>query len=416
MTMNPTAIETPAWLTVVGMGADGWRGLTDDTRHALTTASIIFGGERHLTLLAEHLPTRPGQQRRAWLCPFQLAVEELLTYRGQPVCVVASGDPLWFGVAATLLNHLPLHELRIVPAPSALTLAAARMGWAVQTVTVIAAHGRPLTTVNLHLAAGARLLVLAAGAQTAAQLAAQVTKRGFGASRLTVLEELGGSAECRVDGIAATWAQPPGAALNVIALECVADATALRLSRRAGLPDAAFQHDGQLTKRDVRAVTLARLAPQPGQLLWDVGAGCGSIGIEWLRAADGCRAIAIEADAARLALIAANARALGVPELQIVAGRAPEALIDLTAPDAIFIGGGLTTAGVFATCWAALKVGGCLIANAVTLQTEAELVRLHGEYGGELTRLSISHAAPLGKFTGWRSAMPITLYEVWKKA
>lgn len=405
MTTPPAAPASVAWLTVIGIGEDGYAGLSAAARQALDTARVLFGGARHLALI----PERPDQERHAWPSPFELAYTQLLARRGQPVCVLASGDPMLFGIGATLAQRLPPAELRILPAPASVSLAAARLGWALQEVEIIPAHGRPLARVNLHLAPNARLLVLAADASTPRQLAAQLTARGYGPSQLTVLERLGGAHERRLDGTAATWTHPDGAALNLIAVDCRAASDLLPLSRRAGLPDAAYDHDGQLTKRDVRAVTLAHLAPQPGDLLWDVGAGCGSIGIEWLRTDTRCRAIAIEADAGRRARIARNRDALGVPDLVIIAGHAPEALADLEPPDAIFIGGGLTVAGVADRCWAALKPGGRLVANAVTLQSEAALVALRAQIGGDLTRISVAQAAPLGRFDGWRTAMPVTL-------
>jgi precorrin-6Y C5,15-methyltransferase (decarboxylating) len=296
---------------------------------------------------------------------------------------------------------------------SSLSLAAARLGWALQTTRVLPAHGRSLARLNLYLAPHVRLLVMSADADTPAQVAALLRERGFGASRMVVLERLGGTDERQRAGIAADWDYPPGAALNLIAIECRGQGE-LSLSRRTGLADAAFDHDGQLTKRDVRAATLARLAPQPEELLWDVGAGCGSIGIEWMRAEASCHAIAIESNAARRELIARNSERLGVPELRVVAGKAPAALAGLPAPDAIFIGGGLTTAGVSEHCWQALRPGGRLVANAVTLQSEAALVALRACIGGELTRLSVAQAAPLGGFDGWRTAMPVTLLTAMK--
>lgn len=409
MTATPVSMTPCTWLTVIGIGEDGLAGLSETARRAIDEARLLFGGARHLALV----PERPGQERYPWPSPFELAYEQLLARRGQSVCVLASGDPMFFGIGATLAQRLPPDELRILPAPSSVSLAAARLGWALQDVTVIPAHGRPLARVNLHLAPGARLLVLSADGSTPGQLAAQLTARGYGPSRLTVLERLGGAFERRLESTATEWSQNAGtedcAALNLIAVECRADPDALPLSRRVGLPDAAYEHDGQLTKRDVRAVTLARLAPMPGELLWDVGAGGGSIGIEWMRADERCRAIAIESDAGRRALIERNRDALGVPDLVLVAGRAPEALEGLEAPDAIFIGGGLTVAGVAERCWSALKPGGRLVANAVTIQSEAFLVELRERIGGELTRISVAHAAPLGRFDGWRTAMPVTL-------
>lgn len=395
------------WLTIVGIGEDGLAGLSETARQAIEEARLLFGGTRHLALV----PERPGQERHPWPSPFELAYEQLLARRGQPVCVLASGDPMFFGIGATLAQRLPPDELRILPAPSSISLAAVRLGWALQDVTVIPAHGRPPARVNLHLAPGARLLVLSADGSTPGQLAAQLTARGYGPSRVTVLERLGGAFERRLESTAAEWdaGVEDCAALNLIAVECRADPDVLPLSRRVGLPDAAYEHDGQLTKRDVRAVTLARLAPRPGELLWDVGAGCGSIGIEWMRAEERCRAIAIESDAGRRTLIERNRDALGVPDLRLVAGRAPEALEGLEPPDALFIGGGLTVAGVAERCWSALKPGGRLVANAVTIQSEAFLVDLRARIGGELTRISVAHASPLGRFDGWRTAMPVTL-------
>lgn len=404
---TPLFSMTSPWLTIVGIGEDGWAGLSEPARQVIGEAHLLFGGARHLALV----PERPDQVRHPWPSPFELAYERLLARRGEPVCVLASGDPMFFGIGASLAQRLPSAELRILPAPSSVSLAAARLGWALQDVQVIPAHGRPLARVNLHLASGARLLVLSADGSTPHQLAAQLSARGYGPSRLTVLERLGSACERRLECSAADWSAGVAdcAALNLIAVECRADPDALPLSRRVGLPDAAYEHDGQLTKRDVRAATLARLAPMPGELLWDVGAGCGSIGIEWLRADERCRAIAIESDAGRRALIERNRDALGVPDLVLIAGRAPEALEGLEAPDAIFIGGGLTIEGVAERCWSALKPGGRLVANAVTIQSEAFLVELRERIGGELTRISVAHAAPLGRFDGWRTAMPVTL-------
>ncbi|NEX19975.1 precorrin-6y C5,15-methyltransferase (decarboxylating) subunit CbiE [Thiorhodococcus mannitoliphagus] len=393
------------WLTIVGIGEDGLTGLGEAARQAVSEARILFGGERHLAMI----PSQAQQQRLHWPSPFSAAYELLLAHRGSPVCVLASGDPMLFGIGGSLASRVPADEMRIMPAPSSMSLAAARMGWPLQDVQLIPAHGRPLERVNLHLAPAARLLVLSADGESPAQLAALLTSRGYGGSRLMVFERVGGPAERRIEGTALAWQQPPCEALNLIAVECVADAQTKPLSRRGALPDDAFEHDGQLTKRDVRAATLARLAPLPGELLWDVGAGCGSIGIEWMRADLGCRAIAVEPNAARRSLIERNCRNLGVPDLTLVAGRAPEGLEGLEPPDAVFIGGGLTAEGVAEHCWQALKPGGRLVANAVTIQSEAFLVTLRERIGGELTRISVAHASPLGRFDGWRTAMPVTV-------
>ncbi len=276
--------------------------------------------------------------------------------------------------------------------------------------------GRPLAALNAHLHDGARLFVLSADGRTPAALAASLAARGFGATCMSVLEHLGGERERRIDGRADQWPAGEMAALNLIALDCRASAHAPRLPLTCGLPDDAFVHDGQLTKRDVRAITLARLAPAPGELLWDVGAGSGSIGIEWMRAHPTCRAIAIEAHEARQRFIERNRDALGVPGLQLVAGRAPDALHGLAAPHAVFIGGGVTAPGVLDTCWTHLRDGGRLIANAVTLQGEAVLAAWRERHGGTLTRIALAHAQALGGFDTWRQALPITLLEVTKPA
>ena len=396
------------WLTVTGIGEDGFTGLGKAARHALLAASTIFGSQRQLDLL----PRCIRGERHTWPSPFSL--DALLAMRGEPVCVLASGDPMFFGVGASLARQLPSNEMLILPASSSCSLAAARMGWPLQDVVTLSVVARPIAALNAQLFSGVRLLVLSNDGQSPAAIAALLRERGFGPSRLSVLEHLGGEAERRIDGIANDWTDPQVADLNLIAIECIAESTTPRLSRLAGLPDSAFKHDGQLTKRDVRAITLARLAPVPGELLWDVGAGSGSIGIEWMRAHPGCRALAIEADEGRQHLIEHNRDALGVPGLQLIRGSAPQALDGLERPDAIFIGGGVTRDGVLDTCWAQLKPGGRLIANAVTLQSEMTLMAWREQHGGELTRIHIAQAQPLGDFDTWRQALPITLLDVVK--
>ncbi|KAA5606320.1 precorrin-6y C5,15-methyltransferase (decarboxylating) subunit CbiE [Roseospira marina] len=399
------------WLTVVGLGEDGLDGLGRAARQAVETAPVVMGGARHLELL----PAIPGQEREPWPTPFADGYERVLARRGTPLCVLASGDPMFYGLGATLARRVPAAEMQVFPAPSSVSLAAARLGWGLHEVATLPLHGRPLATLHPLLHEGARLLLLGENRETPAEVAALLTARGFGASTVTVLEHLGGPREHRLDGTAAGWPHPPGADLAVIAVTCVADPDHDGgLTRLAGLPDDAFDHDGQITKRDQRAVTLARLAPRPGELLWDVGAGCGSIGIEWMRTHPTARALAIETRDDRRAHIARNRDALGVPGLTIVAGAAPEALAGLEAPDAVFIGGGLTVAGVFDAVWSALKPGGRLVANAVTLESETALAALHARLGGDLTRLSVAQAKPLGGFHGWRTAMPVTLYCVTK--
>ncbi|BDM20790.1 MULTISPECIES: precorrin-6y C5,15-methyltransferase (decarboxylating) subunit CbiE [Pseudomonas] len=396
------------WLTVVGIGEDGFSGLGKQARRALLGASRIIGSPRQLALL----PRCIGAQRQDWPTPFSLA--PVLALRGEPVCVLASGDPMFYGVGASLARQVPAAEMQVLSMPSSCALAAARLGWPLQDVQVLSVVARPLAALNAHLYSGQRLLVLSNDGDSPAAIAALLCERGFGPSRLRVFEHLGGSAERQLTGTAEDWPDTEVAALNLVAIECLASLDAVRLPRVPGLPDSAFRHDGQLTKRDVRAITLARLAPQPGELLWDVGAGCGSIGIEWMRAHPACRTLAIEADEGRQGFIEYNRDALGVPGLQLVRGKAPEALAELERPDAIFIGGGVTRQGVLPLCWERLRPGGRLVANAVTLQSELALAHFREQHGGELTRIHVAQAQPLGAFDTWRQALPITLLDVVK--
>jgi precorrin-6Y C5,15-methyltransferase (decarboxylating) len=393
------------WLTVVGIGEDGFKGLGQAARRAIRQAGIVFGSPRQLALLPVCFAR--DQERHTWGSPFSL--QPVLDLRGTPVCVLASGDPMLFGVGASFAKQLDAQEIRVLPAPSSCSLAAARMGWALQDVVVISLLARSSSAINAHLQPAARLLILSNDGNSAAQICSQLTQKGFGSSRISVLEHLGAASERRIDTVANRWAEQDVAALNIVAIECVADADIQSLPLGCVLPDSAFRNDGQLTKRDVRAITLARLAPRAGELLWDVGAGSGSIGIEWMRAHCRCRAIAIEADAGRQQFIEHNREALGVPTLVLIKGTAPQALQGLEAPDAIFIGGGIIDEGVLDTCWQRLKPGGRLVANAVTMQSEMVLFNWRKRVGGELTRVAISQAQPLGDFDTWRSALPITL-------
>jgi precorrin-6B C5,15-methyltransferase / cobalt-precorrin-6B C5,C15-methyltransferase len=398
------------WLSIVGIGEDGLAGLNPIARSLLAQAQVLVGGARHLAMLSPDDP----REKLPWTSPIATSIEAIIRRREQPVCVLASGDPMCYGIGGTLTRHVAPAEMTIVPAPSAFSLACARMGWPATEVEMVSLCGRDPALLHAVLYPGARLLVLSAGRQTPALVAAQLTKRGYGNSLLTVLERMGGAHERLVTGTAASWNGVEVAALNTIAVTCIADPGVTGLSRCAGLPDAAYHHDGQLTKREVRAVTLAVLAPLPGQLLWDVGAGCGSIGIEWMRSAPRCRAIAIESHPTRLQYIAGNAAALGTPDLEIIAGEAPAALQDLPTPDAVFIGGGLTTENLLATCWQALPAGGRLVANAVTVESEQVLLHWHSQQGGELTRIAIQHAEPIGQFLGWKAKAPVTQWAVTK--
>lgn len=395
-----------AWLSIIGIGEDGLAGLSPAARGLLDGAQLIVGGARHLALL----PADDARPRFVWESPLAETVEQLLTYRGTPVVVLATGDPLHCGIGVTLLRHLPSRELTILPGLSAFTLACARLGWNREEVATVSLHGRAFDRLNRELAPNRRLLLLSEDAATPAAVAARLTATGFGDSVMHVFEHMGGPKEHHVEGVAAHWHADPGADLNTIAVDCRAAPATRVFSRMPGLPDGAFTHDGQLTKAEIRAVTLAALAPLPGQLLWDVGAGSGAVAIEWLRAAPETRAIAIEEVVGRRAMIERNAAALGVPELEIVAGRAPEALMGLSAPDAVFIGGGAVVSGMFEACWQVLKPGGRLVANLVTLEGEAAALAWHSAYGGALRRLAVSRAEAIGGRIGWKPLRPVTQY------
>ncbi|RYB94430.1 precorrin-6y C5,15-methyltransferase (decarboxylating) subunit CbiE [Nocardioides oleivorans] len=395
--MSSTGVPTE--IVVVGIGADGWVSLSPSSQSLVLEASVLWGGSRHLSLV----PSVGGQVRVSWPSPLAASLPALLAeYAGRPVVALASGDPLVSGIATTLLEYGA--PVRVVPAISSVALARARMGWSSESCEVVSLVGRPLERLVLALAPGRRILVLSSDASTPAAVASLLTSAGWGASSFTVLGDLGSSTESVRSGVASSWsvASP---ALNIIAIGVSGNGLA---SWAPGLPDSAFENDGQLTKRDLRASALARLMPAPGQILWDVGAGAGSVGIEWMRAHPTCRTIAIESDPERAARIARNAQALGVPDLQVVEGRAPSALSDLEAPDAIFIGGGATREGVLDTCLAALKPGGRLVVHGVTLETETLLAKAYADHGGELTRIGVETAAPVGTFTGWTPARRVT--------
>lgn len=404
--------QTP-WLTIIGIGDDGIAGLSPAARLLVEASEQLVLGER-LEALLDQVEIPKLKRLLNWSAGFRNTLDEILKLRGTPVTVIATGDPMHFGIGATLRRHVAPQEMRIWPAPSAFSLAAARLGWPLQQVAQISLHGRPVALLARHLLPGARILALTSDAATAQEAAALMVAAGFGRSALVLLSHMGGAREARHDTTAAgLLAEPPDPGdFYVLAIDCLSDGAFY--PPLAGLPDEAFRHDGQLTKREVRAVTLSLLSPFPNALLWDVGAGCGSVAIEWLRAGMGTHAVAIEADAARLSMIGENAARLGVPDLEIEAGEAPDALGSLPAPDAVFIGGGLSRAGLFEACWSALPVGGRLVANAVTVEGEAILAGLRGAHGGNLRRIAVSRAAPVGRYCGWKSLMPVTIWDVEK--
>jgi len=402
---------SPRWLSIVGIGEDGIDGLSAPARGLITAADIIFGGRRHLSLAA---PLIRGAAR-PWPSPFDSAADEVLTHRGRKVCVLASGDPFHYGIGAVLARTIDAREMVVVPAPSAFSLAAAKLGWSLQQTVLLSVHGRTLDLVRPHLQPGARILALTSDGEEPAALARLLAQSGFGASRLTVLEALGGPHERVRTMTAASFDLDAVNALNTIAIEIEAATSARVIARAPGLADALFEHDGQITKREARAITLSSLAPHRGEFLWDIGAGAGSVAIEWILTDPlFMRAVAVERRTDRAARIRRNAAAFGVPTLEIVEGAAPAALASLAAPDAIFVGGGASDAHVLDTAVAALRPGGRLVVNAVTLETEALLIERHAACGGELIRIAIARAGAVGEKTGWRAAMPVTQW-VWTK-
>ncbi|MFY9207347.1 MAG: precorrin-6y C5,15-methyltransferase (decarboxylating) subunit CbiE [Yoonia sp.] len=397
-----------AWLHIVGIGEDGFDGLTPATRAVVEAAEVIIGGERHHALAANITA-----ERLAWPSPFNAMVETIEGLRGKRAVVLVTGDPLWFSVGARIGRAMDPAEIVYHPQLSAFQLAAARMGWSFADIETLTVHGRPVEQMIAFIQPDVRLLVLTTGAETPAQIAKFLSERGFGKSKMTVLAAMGGKDEARFDGTADAW-QHEVPAFNTLAVECIAAPDAALLPRVPGLADALFQSDGTMTKQEIRAATLAKLMPMRGALLWDIGCGSGSVAIEWMRAARYARAIGIEPRADRRAMAGANAMALGAPKLELVDGMVPDALGGLPAPDAIFIGGGLSRP-TFDAAWAALRPLGRLVANAVTLESEAELMALHAEFGGELVRISVCRAEPVGRLTGWRPSMPVTQWSLVKR-
>lgn len=397
-TLRPPS-ESPR-VYVIGIAGDGWATLSADARTRIEAAPTVMGGQRQLDLL----PDIPGQTRILLPRPLRVGLYNLLADTAEAV-VLASGDPLVSGIGSTLIDVLGEHAVEIAPSLSSIALARARMRWPAETCAVVSVVGRDIARVRRECAPGRRILVLSSDENTPGLITRMLTDDGYGASPVTVLGDLGTSTESRIHGIAETW-DAGSSRLNIVAIEVVGASRGIGWV--AGLPDDAYEHDGQLTKRHLRASALAHLAPAPGEHLWDIGAGAGSIGIEWMRAHPTCLTTAIEANRERAARIARNAANLGVPDLVVVNGRAPEALADLHQPAAIFIGGGATGPGVLGACLTALAPGGRLVVHGVTLETEQLLSEAYRTHGGELTRISVETAAPVGTFTGWTPARAVT--------
>ncbi|MEE9375110.1 MAG: precorrin-6y C5,15-methyltransferase (decarboxylating) subunit CbiE [Rhizobiaceae bacterium] len=390
------------WLDIIGIGEDGIAGLSNLARQKLEAADVIIGGDRHHGLSSD-----VKAERLNWPSPFNAMIDVIQSHRHRKLVILVTGDPLWYSVGARIARAIPTNEIQFHPQLSAFQWASARMGWSMADVDTITIHGRANSQIIPHLAPNVRLLVLTQNGQSPAAVAEILVARGFGDSKMTALAALGGEREQRFDSLAKEWNHKVPD-FHTLAIECVAGADARWYPNTGGLPDNAYITDGQLTKQDVRAVTIAKLAPYPDGLLWDIGAGCGSISIEWMRAARGAMAIAVESNSERCKMISQNSIELGTEKIEIIEGAAPDSLINLRQPDAIFIGGGLMAEGVFDAAFENLRGGGRLVANAVTLESEARLVDLQKKYGGALMRLSVQNAEPIGPYRGWRSAMPVT--------
>ena len=401
------------WLSIIGIGANGIESVTPSARSFIDKAELLVGGTRHLDML----PTKEEQTRLPWCSPLVDTLPILEKWRGRAICILASGDPFCYGIGTLLVTRFAaIEEMIVIPTPSAFSLACARLGWSFEDVEILSVHGRPLGMIQPFLQPRNRLLVLAADRHTPGAIASLLCCHGLGNSRLIILEHLGGTNEKCYEARAHSWSLDAQMIdpFHTLAIICLSETSkTMSLARIPGLPEEAFDHDGTITKREIRSATLAALIPGPDQLLWDVGAGCGSVAIEWLRCDRRCRAIAIESDSKRLSLIASNADALGCSDLVLIEGQAPTCLHGLPTPDAIFIGGGLsqtTDSRLLEVCWQALRSGGRLVANAVTLQAEQKLLNWFERYEGKLVRLQITRAQPIGGVIGWKPLMPVTQY------
>lgn len=409
-------MSTPAPpVAVVGIGADGWDGLGAAGRTAIADARVLLGASRQLDLVPA---TASAAERRPWPTPMSALYPALPALAAEGgLTVLASGDPMLHGVGTTLADLLGAARLRVHPHPSAWQLACARLGWPVAGVELVSAVARPVDVVARALQPGRRIVAYVTGTDGAAQVATVLRDRGHGASRLVVCEDLGSRDERLTETTAAAYPGDARArALHLVAIEVRPDPGTSLLPCTPGLPDDAYDHDGQLTKRDVRALTVCALQPAPHGLLWDVGAGSGSVAIEWLRAEPSARAIAVEPRPDRAKRIRENARALGVPDrIEVVGAAAPAGLARLTSPDAVFVGGGVSAVGVLDACWSALAHRGRLVVNAVTIEAEQAIVAAHRSRGGRLTRIQLAHADAIGTLTTFRPQLPITQWAVTKE-
>ena len=399
------------WLTLIGIGEDGRDGLSAAALRILDRASFIMGGERHLKLIG-----KTSSETSTWPKPFEQGIEKILARRGQDTVILASGDPFFYGVGATLARHFEPEEMLTLPAPSAFSLMASRLGWALQDCALLSLHGRPFERIAPHCQPNAKIISLTWDETTIHRVADYLVEHGMGESVIAIGQALGGPREqiIKKTAQAIQTAHENFDPLNTLAIEIKASRGARIVPLTSGLEDDLFEHDGQITKREIRAITLSSLEPRQGQVLWDIGAGSGSVSIEWMLRHPANRAIAVEPRKDRVERILRNALSLGVPELRIIEGKAPEALTGLPSPDAIFIGGGGTDPSVIDAAWAALPDGCRLVANAVTIETQADLMRRHVAMGGTLSKIEVSRADPVGPFHGWRASMPVIQWVIVK--
>ena len=397
------------WLSIIGIGDDGLNGLSAKALEVINQSEIIIGGTRHLALIPNS-----ESEKIPWGSPLSTTIEHIKAKRGNPVTVLATGNPLWFGIGSTLLKHFTIEEVEIIPQSSAFSLVAAKLGWSIEQVECLSIHGRPHEIVRKSFYPKAKLIVLTNNSETPNLVAQFLREDGYKQSKITAYAHIGGEKEEVVNGTAEKWNHSVPD-FHTLAIEVIPDTVVIPNAICSGLPDHCFENDGLLTKREIRASTITRLMPIPGQLLWDIGAGCGSIGIEWLRAAPNSSAIAIEPEAKRREFIKLNATRLGVPNISIIAEKAPDCFTELSAPDAIFIGGGLASEGMIEKCFQSLKAGGRLVANAVTIEGENHLLVALDQFGGELTRIAISHLSPVGNYRSWKPALPITQWSTIKQ-
>ncbi len=398
-------IASAQWLTIVGIGEEGVNGIPPVALDAIQNAEVLVGGHRHLSKVKDAKAKKFG-----WGKNLDSGIDAVSENIGRRVVVLASGDPMHFGIGSRLVRRFGIETMTIIPSPSAFSLAAARLGWSTSEVECITVHGRPLEAVNLYLYPNAKLLILSWDGTTPAKLARLLVAKGYPESQITTFEHMGGKKERVVKKIAAEWKSQKTNALNTISVECLAGPNATVWSRAPGLPESAFQHDNMITKYEVRAATIAALSPLPNEFFWDVGAGSGAIAIEWLRLVPSARAVAIESNRTRVNFIRANAQDLGVPNLDIVVGRAPGVLNKIQGnPNSIFVGGGVSDINLMHACWNRLQLHGKLVANAVTLQTQEALLKLREKWGGKITKLSIARENPIGRFSSLQPLM-----EVWQ--